>query len=94
MNANVTLLRQGGKRIDKLYGDPLSGRLAMHTMSNANGIYRELNLMAGDPMRKPESIARLYDPQLISIGNGSMLIRGFEVVDGRSVLQEWACQIT
>ena len=33
----------------------------------------------------------LYSPQLVALGNGALLLRGFEADDGTAYVQEWRC---
>ena len=33
----------------------------------------------------------LYEPELVAIGNGSLLLRGFESAQGTGYVQEWHC---
>ena len=35
----------------------------------------------------------LFEPELIAVGNGSMLLRGYESAGGVGYVQEWRCDL-
>ena len=43
--------------------------------------------------RRVELLAPLQSPELVALGNGALLLRGFQSHDGASFLQEWRCVV-
>ena len=39
--------------------------------------------------RHAELLPPLQSPELVALGNGAMLLRGFQSLDGASYVQEW-----
>jgi hypothetical protein len=46
----------------------------------------------GDAFCKP-LLPELFEPVLTSIGNGSLVLRGFERDSGAATVQEWRCEV-
>lgn len=44
--------------------------------------------------RPGDVIPPLYEPELVAIGAGALLLRGFESADGVGYVQEWRCEVT
>jgi hypothetical protein len=40
-----------------------------------------------------ELLPPLYAPELVALGERSLLLRGFQSVDGSAYVQEWRCQV-
>ena len=41
-----------------------------------------------------ELLPPLYSPELVAIGEDSILLRGFQSVDGAAYVQEWRCELS
>jgi hypothetical protein len=50
-------------------------------------------LVPGDAFRKP-LLPELYEPVLTNLGNGVLVLRGFEREGEAATLQEWRCVLT
>ncbi len=94
MNVIVQFLRRDGRRL-KHVQDGTPGELRMSTVLSP-ATYSVVDLVqavsAGEVRSSaPTVLARLYEPTLATVGHGRMLLRGFEIVNDRSVVQEWSC---
>ena len=81
MRCRVYPLRHGGRRLpwrEVVNAPSFEGELSTHYLSLPDARYFLAKLAApGDALCKP-LLPELYEPVLTSIGNGLMLLRGFE----------------
>ena len=69
------------------------GDLSTYYLSLANARYFVTNVVApGDALCKP-LLPELYEPVLTAIGNGLLLLRGFEREGVAATVQEWRCEV-
>jgi hypothetical protein len=70
------------------------GELSTHYLSLANVRYFVAKLVApADALIKP-LLPDLYDPVLTNIGNGLLVLRGFERLDDSATVQEGRCEVS
>ena len=68
--------------------------LSTHYLSLPSARYFVATLIApGDALCKP-ILPELCEPVLISIGNGLLVLRGFERADESATVQEWRCEVS
>jgi hypothetical protein len=69
------------------------GELSTYYLSLANARYFVATLVApGDALCKP-LLPELYEPVLTNIGNGLLVLRGFERAGEAATVQEWRCEV-
>ena len=71
------------------------GALSTHYLSLPGAGYFVAKLVApGDAFCKP-LLPELYEPVLTSLGNGTLVLRGFERLneDAPATVQEWRCEV-
>lgn len=94
MKFKITKLREQGKRLTDgqiANTQPLSGDLVSSHVASTKGFYKVADLFEVKVGGLRESLATLYEPELVQIGGSGMLLRGIEKLDGRAFLQEWSC---
>jgi hypothetical protein len=70
------------------------GELSTHYLRLANARYFVAQLLgSGDAFRKP-LLPELYEPVLTNLGNGVLVLRGFEREGDAATVQEWRCEMT
>ena len=98
MRCRVYPLRRRGRRLpwrEVSNGPSFEGNLSTHYLTLPDARYFVATLVApGDALCKP-ILPDLYEPVLTSIGNGSLLLRGFERPsdDAPATVQEWRCEV-
>jgi hypothetical protein len=95
MRAWLLKLRLDGVRIkgDRSPGDWVEGFLSFHEQrTNARSFDCLVFRRVTDPHPAP-NWAELFEPRLVSVGAGSMWLRGFERVDGVGFVQEWRLDV-
>lgn len=94
MTIRVTALRRQGRRLGH-YGTAapkaVQGTIGLHTQMNGQHSYTAATLKGSAP-KDPDLLPPLYEPVLVTLTNGALLLRGFESVDGASFVQEWHCE--
>jgi hypothetical protein len=95
MKVCVYPMRQRGRRFPDRNDEGIVGDLRMHSTSHGTEAHSVAQLCATVPLssREEQLLPCLYSPELIAIGNTSMLLRGFESEDGTAYVQEWRCVI-
>jgi hypothetical protein len=82
MRVKVLALRHQGRRKGS-YGtmapQGIIGSISMHTQNGGRGSYTAATLKAGAP-KDPDLLPPLYEPVLVTITNGGLLLRGFESI--------------
>ncbi len=94
MRARVTVMRKQGRRVGQygsLAAKAVTGTLGMHSLTGGQNSYTAATLKGSAP-KDPDLLPPLYEPVLVTITSGSVLLRGFESVDGASFVQEWHCE--
>ena len=97
MRVRVQKFREAGRRLTdvEIANSPaIVGELSTYRMNTTFGSYKAAQIvqMESGGLRTP--LAVLYEPELLQILNGSILLRGLETLDsGQTVLQEWLCQL-
>jgi hypothetical protein len=80
-------LARGGQR------SSFEGDLSTYYLTLANARYFVAQLLGpGDAFREPV-LPKLYEPVLTSIGNGVLVLRGFEREGETATVQEWRCDV-
>ena len=96
MRCRVYPLRRRGRRLPwrEVSNSPsFEGELSTYYLTAPNGRYFVAKLVApGDALCKP-LLSALYEPVLISIGNGMLVLRGFEREAEAATVQEWRCEV-
>jgi hypothetical protein len=94
MRARVTVLRKQGRRVGQygtLAARAIAGTLGMHSQVGGEQSYTAVTLKGSAP-KDPDLLPPLYEPVLVTITNGSILLRGYESFEGASFVQEWHCE--
>ena len=98
MRCRVFPLRRRGRRLPwrEVCNSPsFEGELSAHYLNLKDARYFVATLVApGDALCKP-ILPELYEPVLTSMGNGLLVLRGFERLneDAGAVVQEWRCEV-
>jgi hypothetical protein len=94
MKFRVTKLRERGKRLADIQianAQHLLGDLVSSHVASTKGFYRVADLKEDSSGGLKESLATLFEPELVQISASGMLLRGIEKMEGRAYLQEWKC---
>jgi hypothetical protein len=92
MKVRVFVMRQRGRRSDRV-ADGVHGDLRMYSQvlgAEMHNIAR-LCTRTDRSSQDRELLPPLYSPMLVAVGEGSILLRGFQAVDGAAYVQEWRC---
>jgi hypothetical protein len=96
MKVRVFTLRRRGRRSPGSE-DPegIAGDLQMHSMLRGTEMHTVARLCApaGRSVHQEELLPPLYSPELVALGNGALLLRGFQSIDGAAYVQEWRCVV-
>ena len=96
MRCRVYPLRRRGRRLpwrEVVNAPSFEGDLSTRYLSLPNARYFVATLIApGGALCQP-ILPELYEPVLISIGNGLLVLRGFERADESATVQEWRCEV-
>ena len=100
MLCRVYLLRRRGSRLpwrEIVNGTAYDGELRTHYLTLASARYFVASLLApGDALCRP-LVPELWEPALVSAGNGFLVLRGYERLgtaqDAPAVVQEWRCEV-
>jgi len=96
MMVRVYSLRARGKRSHRSELTATRGDLRMYSLM----IGSEMHVVARLCYRSDRSsndrelLPPLYSPELVAIGEDSILLRGFQSVDGAAYVQEWRCELS
>jgi hypothetical protein len=92
----VFTLRQGGRRTARSEnGEGVAGDLRMYSMVHGSEMHMVARLCyrSDRSSNDRELIPPLYSPELVAVGEGSLLLRGFQSIDGAAYVQEWRCVV-
>jgi hypothetical protein len=96
MRCRVYPLRRRGLRLswrEVVNAPAFDGDLSTHYLSLPDARYFVAKLVApGDALCKP-LLPELFEPILTSIGNGRLVLRGFEREGEAATVQEWRCEV-
>jgi len=91
MKVSVYPLRQRGRHTPRTeHVEGIEGELTLHSMLQGTELSTVARLCALTG-RVAELLPPLQSPELVALGCGAMLLRGFRSHDGASFLQEWRC---
>jgi len=91
MKVRVYPLRQRGRHTPRTeHVEGVEGELTLHSMLQGTELSTVARLCALTG-RVAELLPPLQSPELVALGYGAMLLRGFQSHDGASFLQEWRC---
>jgi hypothetical protein len=91
MRARVYPLRQRGRHTPRTeHPEGIEGDLTMQSMLQGTEM-RTVARLCACTGRRAELLPPLQSPELVALGNGAMLLRGFQSHDGASYVQEWRC---
>ena len=94
MRVRVTALRRAGRRFHDRGQESVDGQLRIHSTLHGQQAHRVARVCAFNSLPKEEDLLPvLYEPELIAVGNGSMLLRGYESTGGVGYVQEWRCDL-
>ena len=96
MKVRVFVLRSRGRRThqsDRTEGIP--GDLRMYSQVLGSEMHRVARLCTRTDRSSQdrELLPPLYAPELVALGERSLLLRGFQADDGSAYVQEWRCQV-
>jgi hypothetical protein len=96
MKVRVFVLRQRGRRThaaDRTEGVP--GDLRMYSQVLGSEMHKVARLCTRTDRSSQdrELLPPLYSPELVALGERSLLLRGFQSIDGSAYVQEWRCQV-
>ena len=96
MRCRVYPLRRRGRRLawrEVVNAPSFEGDLSTHYLSLRDAHYLVAKLVApGDALCKP-LLPELYEPVLTNLGNGVLVLRGFERDREAAMVQEWRCEV-
>ncbi len=96
MKVRVYALRQKGRRtFQSERGDGVPGDLRMYSQVHGNEMHRVARLCTRTDRSSQdrELLPPLYAPELVAVGDGSLLLRGFQAIEGAAYVQEWRCLV-
>ena len=96
MKVRVFALRQNGRRSARAENtEGVAGELRMYSMVHGSEMHTVARLCyrSDRSSNDRELIPPLYAPKLVAVGEGSLLLRGFQSVDGAAYVQEWRCVV-
>lgn len=95
MNVRVYVLRRQGRTFRDRDWEGVEGALRMHSIVRAGRLHRVAQLCRRgvNSAREEELLPTLHQPELVSVDEGAIVLRGFEVCDGAGYVQEWRCEV-
>ena len=96
MKVKVYSLRLKGRRSPRSEStEGVAGDLRMYSTVVGSEMHMVARLCyrADRSSNDRELIPPLYAPKLVAVGEGSLLLRGFQSVDGAAYVQEWRCVV-
>ena len=96
MKVRVFVLRQRGRRHARSESAGVPGDLRMYSMVHGTEMHTVARLcyQSDRSSNDRELLPPLYSPELVAIGEDSILLRGFQSVDGAAYVQEWRCELS
>ena len=91
MKVQVFIQRRNGRRTKERGAEGLAGEIRMQTVMVAGESVTSVHLARRTSMScwDEDLIAPLYEPNLVAIGDNSLLLRGYEATESGSHVQEW-----
>ena len=95
MKVRVYALRRSGRRFHDRGQEFVRGELQLHSIMSGHETHRVAQLRAQDARgsRADDVLPPLYEPELVAVGNGALLLRGYESSNGTGYVQEWRCVV-
>jgi hypothetical protein len=96
MKVRVFCLRSRGRRLGRNENpEGVPGDLRMYSQVHGTEMHRVARLCTRTDRSSTdrELLPPLYCPELVAVGDGAILLRGFQSVDGSAYVQEWRCQL-
>ena len=96
MRVRVFPLRDRGRRTHKTeQREGVPGDLRMYSMVHGTEMHTVARLCyrSDRSSNDRELLPPLFAPKLVAVGEGSLLLRGFQSVDGAAYVQEWRCVV-
>ena len=96
MRVRVIVLRQHGRRTARAdVNEGVPGDLRMYSQVLGSEMHHVARLCSRTDRSSQdrELLPPLYAPMLVAVGQGSILLRGFQSIDGAAYVQEWRCLI-
>jgi hypothetical protein len=96
MKVRVYPLRQHGRRGNRADNQPgMCGDLRMYSIVRGSELHvvARLCYLSDRSSNDRELAPPLYSPELVAIGENTLLLRGFQSIDGAAYVQEWRCVI-
>jgi len=95
MDVRVFVLRRQGRSFRDRDWEGIPGALRMHSIVRGGRLHRVAQLCsrAANSAREEELLPTLHQPELVSVDEGAIVLRGFEVRDGAGYVQEWRCEV-
>lgn len=84
-------MRKNGKRAHGYGCEPVRGTLKLRWQMAGDESHKVAELVTQDVRgsSSDQLLPPLYAAELVALGEGSMLLRGFESVNGAAYVQEW-----
>jgi len=96
VRVRVFSLRQRGRRMPRgENAEGVPGDLRMYSIAHGSEMHSVARLChrAERSSNDRELLPPLFAPELVAVGDGSLLLRGFQSVEGAAYVQEWRCVI-
>ena len=94
MKVRVTALRRAGRRFHDRDQEGIEGFLRVHATLHGQQAHKVARLCAGSGAPKEADLLPvLYEPELVAVGSGALLLRGYESAGGVGYVQEWRCEL-
>ena len=96
MKVRVFALRQRGRRTPRSEGEPgVPGDLRMFSQVHGTEMHTVARLCTRTERSSTdrELLPPLYSPKLVAVGESTLLLRGFQSIDGSAYVQEWRCLV-
>ena len=96
MKVRVYPLRRRGRRLgdrQSAAGEGYQGELRMDSTMVGSESFTAVHLSSRKTLScwEDDVLPPLHQPQLVAIGTSSLLLRGYESVEGGGHVQEWHC---
>jgi hypothetical protein len=96
MKVRVFALRQKGRRTARSENaEGVPGELRMYSTVHGSEMHMVARLCyrSDRSSNDRELLPPLFSPKLVAVGDGSLLLRGFQSIDGAAYVQEWRCVV-
>jgi hypothetical protein len=93
MKARIYPLRSRGRHTPWTeHADGIDGELRLESILRGTELHMVARLCA-IVANGAELLPALHSPELVALGNGALLLRGFQSHGGASYVQEWRCVV-